>query len=122
MPNIKETVDRAFAQLDRLTESNHSASLLLANALREAEDGERRHRRMGRGMGGYRGSVRTAARYFVCKWFLEPAKVSSALSACSLRLDCLYASAVREWADAEGKTVNLAGIADIDYSRDLVSA
>lgn len=122
MSDLKATVDRAFAQLDRATESSSEASRLLANAFREAEEGERRHRRMGRGLGGgYRASVATAARYFVCKWFLEPAKVSTARSACSLRLDCLYASAVREWADTEGKTLDLAGIADIDYSRDLVS-
>jgi hypothetical protein len=76
---------------------------------------------MGRGFGGYRASAVTAARYFVCKWFCEPARVTSAREACALRGDCLNASALRELLDSDGHCVAMEGILQLDYVADLVA-
>ncbi len=117
----KAAIDAAFIRLTRATESRHEASVLLHAALDAAIAGEKGHRRMGRSFGGqYAASVQTAARYFVCKWFNTPARVSSARDACSMRGDCLNASALRELCDSEGIAVDMDGISDLDYSRDLV--
>jgi hypothetical protein len=95
---------------------------LLNAAFDAAVEGERRHRKMGRGMRGYRQSVKTTARYFVVKWFSEaPGKVTNARQACAWRLDCLYATALRECLDAHGITIDLGtDVNGIDYCTDIV--
>jgi hypothetical protein len=120
--SAKATIDAAYTRLDRATESSSEASRLLLQALDAATEGEKGHRRMGArwtdGRASYK--VQTAARYFVCKWFADPGKVGSALDACRLRDDCLRASALRQLLDSEGKSVDMSGIAELDYSTDLV--
>jgi hypothetical protein len=118
---VKAIVDRAYCELERACDPSNEATKLLRDAYAAAEQGERSHRRMGRGFGGYRASVQTAARYFVCKWFCDPAKVTSAREACSLRGDCLNASALRELLDTDGHCVAMEEILSLDYKRDLVA-
>ena len=117
----KATIDAAITRLSRASESSMDASRLLHAALEAATAGEKAHRRMGREFRGtYAASVQTAARYFVCKWFADTTtKVTCALDACMLRADCLHATALRELLARDGKSVDMTGIADLDYSRDL---
>jgi hypothetical protein len=93
----RATIATAFAALERAADENGlNANAFFRKAYDAALDGERGHRRMGAGLSRrYQQSAVTAARYFVVKWFLEPAKIASALDAASVRLDCLYASALR---------------------------
>lgn len=117
----KAIIDRAYCELERACDPSSEATKLLRAAYAAAEQGERAHRRMGASFGGsYRASVQTAARYFVCKWFCEPAKVTNAREACAMRADCLNASALRELLDSEGKSVDMTGIPELDYCDDLV--
>ncbi len=125
----RETIALAFAALERAADESTEASRLLSNAFDAALDGERRHRRMGRGFGNrHKQSAETAARYFVVKWFLDPAKITNAREAAAVRLDCLYASALRgELADRMGKELaslraKLEPVAAIDYVDHIASA
>lgn len=123
----RSTIHAAFAALERAADENGlEACSLFRKAFDAARDGERAHRRMGRGLGGYRQSADTAARYFVVKWFLDPAKITDARSAAAVRLDCLYASALRaeligrmgaDFADLRAK---LEPVASIDYTTHIV--
>jgi hypothetical protein len=119
----RTTIDVAYARLERATESSTDATRLLRAAFEAALQGEHAHRRMGRHFGAhkYLNTPDTAARYFVCKWFADTTtKVSCALDACMLRGDCLNATALRELLAKDGKTVELEGIADLNYSTDIV--
>lgn len=120
---VRIAIDVAYVRLERATESSHDATRLLRAAFEAALQGERAHRRMGRGLSAHRYSSTPdmAARYFVCKWFADTStKVTCALDACMMRADCLNATALRELLAKDGKAVDMAGITDIDYSRDLV--
>lgn len=119
---VKAIIDRAYCELERACDPSSEATKLLRAAYHAAWEGEKAHRRMGASFGGsYRASVQTAARYFVCKWFCEPAKVTSARDACAIRADCLNASALRELLDTEGHCVAMEEILSLDYKRDLVA-
>lgn len=124
----KALIDAAYHALDRACDETPDAGSLLAKAYNAALDGERRHRRFGAGWGSYRCSAETAARFFVVKWFVDPGKVTSAREAAALRLDCLYASALREVlavdraADPWGLFARLEPAAALDYSTDIARA
>src|SRR5512147_170856 len=111
----KATIDRLFTLLARSAESSSDNSRLLERAYRAALEGEKGHRRMGaRFNARYRLPAPLAARYFVVKWYADPAKVESALDAVNLRDDCLYASALRlAMPECSGEAT---AILDIDYS------
>jgi hypothetical protein len=121
----RETIARAYAALERASDESSDASSLLRRATDAAIDGEKTHRRHGPSS-RYRESVETAARYFVCKWFLAPGKVKSARDATSMRLDCLYASALhdvlldRMGRDFPALQKALDPAAAVDYCRDIV--
>lgn len=118
----KAIIDTAFCALARAAESHQESSSLLDRAVKAAEDGERRHRRMGRGLGTYALSVKTAARYFVVKWYTNPHWVAGALDACSIREDVLYSSALRECLDAlhpNRSIVDAKALLNIDYAKDI---
>jgi hypothetical protein len=121
--HVKRTIEQAFYAIARKAESGIETDKLLRGAYQAALEGERAHRKMGRALGGYQQSAETAARYFVAKWFAEPSgQVSSARDACAMRLDCLYAMALRECLDSEGKTVDLGeDFAAIDYTAHIVA-
>lgn len=126
MSRRKETIEAAFYALERAADENGlDACGLFRKAYDAALDGEKAHRRMCAGLGGYRESAITAARYFVCKWFLDPAKITDARSAAAVRLDCLYASALRAeligrmGADFTDLRARLEPIAAIDYTKDI---
>ena len=121
--HVKRTIEQAFYAIARKAESGIETDKLLRNAYDAALEGERARRKMGRGLGGYQQSAETAARYFVAKWFSEQrGKVTNAREACSMRLDCLYAMALRECFDADGKTVDLGeDFASIDYTAHIVA-
>jgi hypothetical protein len=77
---------------------------------------------MGRGLGSYALSVKTAARYFVVKWYANPHWVAGALDACSIREDVLLASALRESLDAaypNRSIVDATALLNIDYVGDI---
>lgn len=121
----RETIARAYAALERASDESIDATSLLRKATDAAVDGEKTHRRHGPSS-RYRESVETAARYFVCKWFLDPAKVKSARDAAAVRLDCLYASALHDvlldhmGRDFPALQKALDAAAEIDYCRDIV--
>lgn len=118
---VRATIDAAYLRLERATESSMEATRLLTAATEAAVAGEKAHRRMGATFGGtYTMSVATAARFFVCKWFNAPGKVLNARDACSMRGDCLNASALRELLDSEDIRVDMDGIGELDYSTDIV--
>lgn len=127
---VKAIIDLAYSELEHACDPSREATKLLRAAYAAAEQGERAHRRFGasftNGKASYRASVTTAARYFVCKWFCDPAKVTSAREACAMRADCLHASALRELLDSEGKTLppalsGMLAIGQLDYKDDLVA-
>lgn len=122
--HVKRTIEHAFYAIARKAESGIETDKLLRGAYQAALEGERAHRKMGRGLGGYQQSAETAARYFVAKWFAEQrGQVKSARDACAMRLDCLYAMALRECLDAEGKTVDLGeDFERLDYTAHIVAA
>lgn len=124
----RKTIAAAYAALERAADENGmTACSLLLKATFAAIDGEKGHRRFGP-RSTYRQSVETAARYFVVKWFLDPAKITDARSAAAVRLDCLYASALRaELVERMGMAFielgpKLEPVAAIDYSDDIVGA
>lgn len=124
---VKARIDRAFVELNRVCESRQESARLLAHAHRAALEGERRHRSIGRGLdpGPYQQSVETAARYWVLRWFWEPAKVTSALEAVQLREDALHASALAQFLLNERKPTpelfeRIKACGEIDYSEDIV--
>ncbi len=124
-PKTRETIARAYAQLERASDLDSDASSLLRRATDAAIDGEKKHRRHGPSS-RYRESVETAARYFVVKWFLDPANVKSARDAAAVRLDCLYASALhdllldRMGRDFPALQKSLDAAAAIDYCSHIV--
>jgi hypothetical protein len=114
----KAIIDALYMNLSHECDRGMEASQLLYKASEAAREGEKQHRKgvWGPREGRYRGSVETAVRYFVVKWFMDPAKVTSALDAARLRADCLYASALREALGAFVLTGPAArGFAKIDY-------
>lgn len=124
----RQTIATAYAALDRACDENGmEACSLIRKATDAALEGEKGHRRGGP-PSRYRESVETAARYFVVKWFLDPAKIASAADAARVRLDCLYASALRAelvgrmGADLTTLWPKLEPVAAIDYSDDIVGA
>ena len=117
---VAELVRASFARLEHASDPSWEASQLLRRAYTAALAGERQHRR---GVGGrYSMSTTTAAKYFVCKWFTEPARVTNAREACSMRGDCLHATALRELLNSENSAPSLPGISNLDYCRDIVRA
>ncbi len=126
---VRDTIATAFAALERASDEGIDAAQMFRKAYDAALTGERQHRRAGSGLGNrYKQSAETAARYFVVKWFVEPAKIASAREAGLVRLDCLYASALRgELNDRMGRELaallpKLAPVVAIDYLTDLVGA
>lgn len=125
MSKTRETIARAYAALERASDESIDATSLLRKATDAAVDGEKTHRRHGPSS-RYRESVETAARYFVCKWFLDAPKVTSAREAAAMRLDCLYASALhdvlldRMGRDFPALQKALDPAAAVDYCRDIV--
>lgn len=122
----KALIDAAYHALDRACDETPGAGSLLAKAYNAALEGERRHRRFGAGFGSYRCSAETAARFFVVKWFVDPGKVTNAREAAALRLDCLYASALRLVLTEHGwggvLLAQLEPAAALDYSTDIARA
>lgn len=123
----RQTIATAYAALERAADENGiDACSFFRKATDAATDGEKAHRRPERRQSRYRESVETAARYFVVKWFLEPAKIGNALDAARVRLDCLYASALRAeligrmGADFTDLRAKLEPVAAIDYVNDIV--
>lgn len=127
---VRTTIATAYAALDRACdESGLEAASLLRKAYDAALEGERGHRRMAAGFGNrHKQGTETAARYFVVKWCLDPAKVKSARDAAAVRLDCLYASALRAvladrmGADFRALRAALEPAAAIDYVDHIASA
>jgi len=128
--NRKEVIARisvAYTALARVAEGHTEADRLLQRAYQAALEGERIHRKLGRGLNRYRLSADMTARYFVIKWFREPGKVKDALDATRLRTDCLYASALRNLLEITDATVLapvwplVAACSDIDYTTHIVS-
>lgn len=124
---IRATIQTAFAALERACdEHGGDAPRLLSKAFDAALDGEKRHRRFGAGFGAYRQSAETAAKWFCVKWFLDPGKVTNALEAASLRLDCLYASALRvvlasEWTPQSPLRNAIEPVAALDYCQHIAA-
>lgn len=122
---IRTTIAAAYAALERASDESTEASSLLRRAADAAIEGEKTHRRHGPSS-RYRQSAETAARYFVCKWFLDPGKIKSARDAAAVRLDCLYASALRAvLLDSMGRDFialqkALDPVVAVDYCRDIV--
>jgi len=120
-PGLKAIIDSAYTAIARAAESDSEAARLLCQATEAAIEGERRHRRI-TGAGMYATSVRTAAHYFVCKWYLDPAPVLSAYDACRLRTDVLYASALRQCLDAidsQRSLFDATQLQSIDYAQHI---
>lgn len=115
---MKALIEKAFYRIARAAESSTEGDKLLRAAFDAAVSGERQHRKS---MGDkYRLPVETTARYFVVKWFAEPrGSVTCARDATAMRPDCLYAMALRELLDSEGKQIDTCGVAGIDYSADI---
>lgn len=91
----KTTIDRLFERIVREVAGDDQATVWLEKAYAACLADERQHRRNAWAETDRpRNSATTAARYFCVKWFLYPATVRDALEAASVRLDCLYASAV----------------------------
>lgn len=100
----KEAIDAAFLVVRRLSNLNTETQNLFERAHDAAVTGERHNRRHAWAPGGrWRSSVETSARYFVVRWFSEPAEVSNAREAAALRTDCLCASALRLAIEASRK-------------------
>lgn len=124
----KALIDAAYLVLDRACDATGSeAQSLIRKAYNAALESERSHRRFGAGLGSYRASAETAARFFVVKWFCDPGKVTNAREAAALRLDCLYASALRVlmFETHDGFTRLQAALepaAELDYSTDIARA
>ncbi len=125
----KATIDTACAALERAAQEHGiDANNLFDKAYDAALESEKKHRRFGAfAPTRYRESAVTAARYFVCKWFVDPGKVTNAKEAALLRLDCLYASALRLeleklWMPGSPFRNALEPIFAIDYCNDIVGA
>lgn len=123
MSRTRDAIVAAYDRLERASdESGSEAAALVRKAYDAALAGEKGHRRFGP-RARYRESAETAARYFTVKWFLDPANIKDARSAAAVRLDCLYASALREvLLESEGYLTLRAAclpVLDIDYSDDI---
>jgi len=92
----KAVIDAAFMNLSHAAESRTDPDRYVQRAYRAAYDGEKHARSNAWGQLGLpRSTIVTVARYFVVKWYLDPADVRNAADAVAIREDCLYASAVR---------------------------
>lgn len=97
---VERRVNESFRALERVAIRTGEGFNLFERVEREAEQSELGHRRMGRGWSDrpYRQNVKTAARYFVCKWYAEhePGKLMTAKDAAGMRSDALVAAALRD--------------------------
>lgn len=119
---VKKIIDQAYGKLARLVESRSEADRLLLQALEAARATEKQHRKSpwGTDREGWKQSVETAARYFVVKWYLDPRKIRDALEATQTRLDCLYASALRLFAEQNGfQKLDFSDVQQLDYTEDI---
>lgn len=97
----KKVIDQAFHVVQRASHLTTETRDLFERAHSIAIRDETHNRRHAWVKGGrWKNSVETAARYFVVKWFFEPARATNVREAAGLRLDCLYASALRAAVDA----------------------
>jgi hypothetical protein len=99
---VERRINAAFRALEREALKVGSGFNLFERSERVAEQGELEYRRLmrrgGAGHVGYRQSVVTTARYFVCRWYAghEPGRQMTAKDAAGMRADALLASALRD--------------------------
>lgn len=119
----KKLIDRAFTLLSHAAENHTDPEKFLEKAYATALAREKHHRTHAWvPEGPYRNGVQTAARYFVVRWYFDPAKVGTALEAVSIREDALYASALREaLGDVPALMVLRRDFADIDYVQHIAA-
>lgn len=100
----KAFIDRAFLIVSRHANLTTETQSLFerAHGLAVRTESETRRSAFHRGFGRYRASVETVARYFVCRWFAEPATVTNAREAAAVAGTCLYATALRMAVDEKG--------------------
>ena len=122
-------INNAYFVLERLCHSHGGRALELFNeATRRALEGEKAHRRMGRGLSkGYAQSAETAAHYFVVSKYASATEYyprgssddsGHALHYASLRRDILCCMGLRELVPMPVKGFD--GLTDLDYSSDIV--
>lgn len=123
--NPTKTINECWYAFDRQTSGLPIG--LVDRALVAAREGERAHRRMGRGLSAYRVSVDTAARYFVLKWALDVPRHTGGLEGiASLRLDALLGHGIGAMLKRQGRHGDAfprhlaAQLREIDYARDFV--
>lgn len=123
--DLQTLVAREFGKLDNWADRDIERRRLVNECQAAAEDGERRHRRMGRSLmnHGYKVGVETAAKWFVLKWATERRTdgPKSWAHAASVRLDCLYGWAIGELLGADAACPNLAtdAIHSVHYETDI---
>jgi predicted RNA polymerase sigma factor len=92
----KAVIDAAFMNLSHAAESRTDPERYVQKAFEAAFADEKHHREQEWvPTERPRSTLKTVARYFVVKWYLDPAVIRNAAEALALRQDCLYASAVR---------------------------
>lgn len=127
---IQRRLSQAFAECSkacRISSGGHEADRYLQAALDAATDGERRHRKAGRGMSAYKQPIGHAALYFAIKWFLDESQLvpDSWADACGVRDDVRFAYAARSLVESELRDALREKFADVlalDYSRDFVDS
>jgi hypothetical protein len=118
---VKRIVDVAYRRLEAMSHATTETQQLFARAIEAARAGEK-HTRAHAWVktGRYRQSIETAARYFVCKWYVDLARCESARDAAAMRLDCLYATALREALGVQSSLIE--AVNQLDYAYDFSNA
>lgn len=118
---VKAVVDAAYRALERAAEKHQETQKLFDLGFEANVRQEKGHRRMGSGLGTgrYRASVQTVARYFLVKWYLEPAKVESAKDATLITLSALYSTALRDWLPEVPNAPSLIDVLALDYAEHM---
>ena len=111
---VKKTIDQDFAAIRHAVANSFEASQYIYDAFKAALKSEKMHRSS---CEGYQQSTTTAAKYFVIKWFREPAKIDGPLSACQVRHEALLASAagIHVKLFNAPKYPDLSASAEVDY-------
>jgi len=125
---IQRRLSQAFAECSkacRISSGGHEADRFLCAALDAATEGERRHRKAGRGMSAYRQPIGHAGLYFAVKWFLDESSPipDSWADSCRVREDVRYAYAARSLVEPEllaALRVKFSDVLALDYSHDFV--
>lgn len=95
---LKNAIEAAYAEIEKLALADARANDLLRKALFHARNGERQHRRVTGVYSKAFTSIEVAAKYFVVKWFWDPAAQRPPRSwlDAAIRLDALYSYALHQ--------------------------